>query len=121
MKLNTIPEIVEISRKYRKKCNCVQKCDRYFRVNGIDVYCKKQLEQLAINILNVVNGTHYIQKNFNNRGWTTKQEQIIIEYINRNGVAFGTYRIIGEMIGKPREAVKRKVYQLEKQGRLKRK
>lgn len=118
--MNSIPEIFEIEYNYSKKCSCPTKCKTFYRVNGIDTYCKKQLEQLAINILNTVNGTMIAQKNYNNRGWTTLQERAIIDFIQKNGVQFGTYRIIGEMIGKPREAVKRKVYQLEQQGRLKR-
>lgn len=123
--MNLIPEIEEVAdphnnRKYAKKCNCSNRCDKFYRVNGFDVYCKGVLEQLSINILNMVNGTKIAQGNRNNRGWTTKQEQQIIQFIEQNGVRFGTYRIIGEMIGKPRESVKRKVYMLEKEGRLKR-
>ncbi|KGR74879.1 hypothetical protein [Ureibacillus sinduriensis] len=118
--MNSIPEIVEIETSKSKRCKCNPKCQEFYRVNGIDTYCKKQLEQLAINILNTVNGTMIAQKNYNNRGWTTLQERAIIDFVEKNGVQFGTYRIIGEMIGKPRTAVKRKVYQLEEQGRLKR-
>lgn len=87
-------------------------------MNGFDVYCRGGLEQLSIDILNKINGTNIAQGNKNNRGWTTKQEKEIIKYIEQNGVQFGTYRILGEMLGKPREAVKRRVYVLEKEGRL---
>jgi len=118
--MNSIPEIIEIQLKKSNRCKCNPKCQNFYKVNGIDIYCKKQLEQLAINILNTVNGTKIAQKNYNNRGWTTLQEQSIITFIEKNGVQFGTYRILGEMLGKPREAVKRKVYKLEKQGRLSR-
>ena len=109
--MNSIPTIEEIQTTRKCKCNPI--CKQYYRVNGIDIYCKKRLEQLAINILNKVNGTNISQGNYNNRGWTTKQENIIIQFVEENGVQFGTYRIIGELIGKPREAVKRKVYELE--------
>lgn len=39
----------------------------------------------------------------------------MIDFVKKNGVQFGTYRIIDEMT---KRTVKRKVYQLEKQGRL---
>ena len=124
--MNTIPTIEEVAdasnkHKYSRRCSCNVKCDRYYRVNGFDVYCRGGLEQLSIDILNKINGTNIAQGNKNNRGWTTKQEKEIIKYIERNGVQFGTYRILGEMLGKPREAVKRRVYVLEKEGRLTRK
>lgn len=120
--MNHIPklELTELETKQRK-CKCLPRCEEYFNVDGFDIYCKGTLEQFAVSILNQVNGTNIAQGNLNNRGWTTRQEQQIIKYVESNGVKFGTYRIIGEMIGKPREAVKRKVYDLEKQGRLKRK
>ena len=118
--MNRIPEITEYQKTNVKKCSCNPRCKKFFKVDGFDVYCKKQLEQLAINILNLVNGTNISQKNYNNRGWTTKQEKEIINFIESNGVRFGTYRILGEMLGKPREAIKRKVYQLERMGRLNR-
>lgn len=113
-------EIVQVKAKHKSKCECTTKCTAFYKINGFDVYCKGSLEQLAVDILNLVNDTNISQGNRNKRGWTTKQEQQIIQFIERNGVQFGTYRIIGEMIGKPRESVKRKVYALEKEGRLKR-
>ena len=117
--MNSMPEIIEVDLT-KRPCKCIPKCDQYFRINGMDVYCKKKLEQLAINILNVVNGTTISQKNYNNRGWTTKMERELIRFIESNGVRFGTYRILAEMFGKSREQVKRKVYKLEKEGRLQR-
>lgn len=117
--MNSIPEIV-LTQGKGFTCKCTPKCKEFFRLNGIDVYCKKSLEQLAINILNRVNGTMIAQKNFNNRGWTTKQEIELIKFIEKNGVQFGTYRILAEMFGKSRAQVKGKVYKLEKEGRLKR-
>jgi len=118
--MNNIPTIKEIEPKQRhtRNCKCTQKCAKYFRVDGMDVYCKGVMQQLAITILNEINGTFIVQGNQNQRGWTTKQENEIIKYIKKNGVEFGTYRIIGEMIGKPRESVKRKVYQLREKGKL---
>lgn len=116
--MNTVPEIIQIrpEQRHKRQCDCAVKCTDFYRVNGFDVYCKGKLEQLAIDILNKINGTNIAQGNKNNRGWTLKQESMIIDYLTKNGVEFGTYRIIGEMIGKPRESVKRKVYNLQKRG-----
>lgn len=122
--MNHIPEITPYEAKSvtrNKKCKCTERCTEFFRIDGFDVYCKGALEQLAINILNQVNGTNISQGNFSNRHWTTKQVEQLTEFIEKNGVRYGTYRIIGEMIGKPREAVKHKVQELEKKGLLKRK
>lgn len=110
-------EITQILQNNRK-CKCLPMCTEYFRVNEIDVYCKKELEQLAFNILNLVNGTNIAQGNHVNNGWTTGMEQTIINYINRHGVQNGTYAKLAVMLNKKREQVKGKVYQLEKQGRL---
>lgn len=118
--MNDELSITKTKSKRASKCKCTIMCEEFYRVNGFDVYCKGSLEQLAVNILNLVNDTNISQGNRNKRGWTTKQEQQIIQFIERNGVQFGTYRIIGEMIGKTREQVKAKVYKLEKEGRLKR-
>ncbi|KGR88710.1 hypothetical protein [Lysinibacillus odysseyi] len=117
--MNFIPEIIE-TEGVHKRCKCNPRCDQYFRINGMDVYCKKKLEQLAINILNTVNGTTISQKSYNNRGWTTKMEKELIQFIETNGVRFGTYRILAELFGKSRAQVKRKVYKLEEEGRLRR-
>lgn len=116
--MNHIPDIMQIKpeQRHKRKCDCSKVCTEYFKLDGIDVYCKGKLEQFAIDILNKINHTNITQGNKNQRGWTTKQESMIIDYLTKNGVEFGTYRIIGEMIGKPRESVKRKVYNLQKRG-----
>lgn len=110
-------KIAEVPKNNRK-CKCLPTCTEYFRVNEIDVYCKKELEQLAFNILNLVNRTNIAQGNHVNNGWTTGMEQTIIDYINAHGVQNGTYAKLAIMLNKKREQVKGKVYQLEKQGRL---
>ena len=114
--MNSLPEIEKINTT--RKCNCTPKCKEYFKVNGIDVYCKKSLENLAFDILNKLNGTTIMQGNYMSNGWTTKMEKEIIDYINRYGVQNGTYAKLAVLLNKKREQVKAKVYQLEKQGRL---
>lgn len=122
--MNNIPEITPYdasSVTRNSKCKCTKRCTEFYRVNGFDVYCKGTLEQLALNILNVTKGKDFMRGSYNNRGWTVAQEQKLIDYIEKNGVRYGTYRLIGELIGKDRKAVRAKVEHLEKQGRLKRK
>lgn len=116
--MNHIPEIIKIQGSRSSKCKCTPKCTEYYRIDDYGSYCKNGMQQLAISILNQVNGTMIAQKNLNNRGWTTKQEAELIKFIEQNGVQFGTYRILAEMFGKSRAQVKSKVYKLEKEGRL---
>lgn len=110
-------EIIKIS-KNRRKCKCIPACDEYFQINGFDIYCKKKLESLAFNILNVVNGTNKVQRNEYSEGWTTSMESQVINYINEYGVQNGTFSKLAIILGKTRSQVKGKVYMLERQGRL---
>ncbi len=109
---------IEKINKGQRKCKCIPMCNEFFRISGFDVYCKKQLEQLAFNILNSVNGTNIMQGNHVSNGWTTGMEKTLIDYIETYGVQNGTYSKLGLILGKNSKQVKNKVYHLEKQGRL---
>lgn len=111
-------EIYIEKEKTSKKCKCTPVCADYFKVDGFDLYCKKGLESLAFDLINKVNGTKIMQGNHMSNGWTSKQEVAVIEFINKNGVQNGTYVKIGLLINKNKDQVKRKVYELEKKGRL---
>ena len=114
--MNQLPDIEQVIT--RRTCDCKPKCKEFYKINGFDVYCKKSLENLAFDILNKLNGTTIMQGNYTNNGWTTRMERELINYINTQGVQNGTYAKLGVMLGKSRQQVKNKVYQLEKQGRL---
>lgn len=103
----------------RRDCKCVPRCKEYFKICGFDAYCKKELEQLAFNILNTVNGINIMQGNHTSNGWTVLMEKKLIDYIETYGVQNGTYSKLAVILNKKRTQVKAKVYQLEKQGRLK--
>lgn len=113
--MNQVPEIIKVDAK-SKRCDCQIRCTEFFRVNGIDVYCKSKLEDLAFDILKLVNGIDLPQRQY--AQWSVKQEVAIIKYINEYGVQNGTFSKLAVILNKTRVQVKRKVYQLEKDGRL---
>ena len=115
--MNSLPEITEIESK--RRCDCIPKCTKFYRVQGIDVYCRKTLEQLAFDILHKLNGLNIMNGEYRRHGWTIKMENELIAHIEEHGAQNGTFSKLALLLGKNRTQVKSKVYTLEKQGRLK--
>ena len=58
-------------------------------------------------------------------GWTTEEERLWKKYIKEQNcfdehgkVKFGTYTMLGEMLGKSREQVKHKIQHMRKEGKF---
>ncbi|MEC0276880.1 hypothetical protein [Peribacillus frigoritolerans] len=101
-----------------KLCKCEPRCSNYIDIEYIGRYCDNQAMNFAVQLINLVKETNIVHGVYT-PNWTTAQESVLKKWVE-NGVKNGDYRILGEMFGKNRTAVKNKVYDMEKEGKLKR-
>jgi len=121
--------LTALSDKRQKKiCKCSQMCEEFFTFTSDEdfILCSSDAKEFAFRILELkglVTQKHAFPKS--KYGWTTEQERFVINYIQKEDridekgkVKFGTYTMLGEMLGKTRAAIKDKVNHLRKAGRL---
>jgi hypothetical protein len=109
-------------------CKCKSTCEEVYTFSMDDDFmlCGNDAKEFAFRILEI-KGLVTQKRAFpkSKYGWTTEMERFVINYIKEenciaeNGkVKFGTYSLIGEMLGKTRAAVKDKVNHLRRAGRI---
>lgn len=122
--LNRMPE-----KRRKKICECSTPCNEFITIsteNEDVMLCAAKAKEFAFEILEKV-GT--VTKNLafppTKWGWTTEQERILIKFLkeescySENGkVKYGTYKLLGELLGKSRSAINDKVKYLRRMGRL---
>jgi len=100
-----------------KVCRCEPKCEKFIRIERDDSVirlCEQDAKSHAYDILETLG---YIQRKQirNVKPWTSKQEQVLIKWAEK-GFQFGDMRVIGDLLGKTREQVKKKVVHMRKLG-----
>jgi hypothetical protein len=122
-------DLTQLSEKRQKKiCSCNPVCKEFFIFTSDEDFtlCGNDAREFAFRILEV-KGIVTQKREFpkSQYGWTILQERFVINYfkeencIDEDGrVIRGTYRLIGEMLGKTKAAVKDKVNHLRRSGRI---
>jgi hypothetical protein len=106
----------------RNVCSHNPKCSRAFIVNTHNdgfMVCENDMKDTVyetMKLLGMVPENYTLPKN--DTGWTIRQEKLLADYINENGVQYGAYSIIGELVGKTRRQVKDKVHRMKRDGKL---
>lgn len=120
--LNKLPKT-----RQRKVCGCNDPCQTFitFSHNSDFLLCEQDAKEFAFEILAELGVlTKKLAFPKSKYGWTTEQEQFVIRYLKdehclQNGrVKYGTYSILGEMLGKSREQVKNKIQHMKKEKKL---
>lgn len=121
-------DLTKLPEKRQKKiCGCNQRCREFFTFTTEDdfILCANDTNQFGFEILEQLGLVTKKQAFPNSKyGWTTEQERFVIKYLKENNcylggkVKWGTYSLIGEMLGKTRDQVKDKINHLRKAGRL---
>jgi hypothetical protein len=122
-------DLTKLSLKKQKKiCGCVILCNEFYNYSTDDddfILCAGDSRQFAFELLEKLGlVTKKMAFPTSKWGWTTEQEEFVKRYLKDknayyNGkVKYGTYSLIGEMIGKSREQVKEKIKYLREAGRL---
>lgn len=105
--------------KRSKLCKCEPVCTHYIDIEYLGRYCENQAMNFAVHLINLAKGTGIANGTYN-ANWTTAQESELKNWV-KNGIKYGDYRILGEMFGKSREAVRSKVQHMEREGKIIRK
>lgn len=100
------------------RCKCKPKCENYIDIEYIGRYCENEATELAVKLINLAKGVNVSQDKYTQRGWTTRQEKVLTDWVTNKGINYGDYRIIGELINKSRGQVKNKVQHMRKEGKL---
>jgi hypothetical protein len=115
--LTRLPE-----KKQHKICGCEPRCKEFINLSTEKddvMLCAKDAELFAFEILahlEIVTRRMAFPKS--KYGWTREQERFIIKYLEENPVKYGTYTLIGEMLGKSRDVVKNKIQYMKREGQL---
>ncbi|CRK80331.1 hypothetical protein [Neobacillus massiliamazoniensis] len=122
-------DLTKLSPKKQKKiCGCVTLCTDFYTFTTDDedfTLCAGDTRQLAFEILEKQGlVTQKLAFPTSKWGWTTDQEEFVKKYLKDknayyNGkIKYGTYSLIGEMLGKTRDQVKNKIQHMQKEGKL---
>jgi hypothetical protein len=114
-------------RRQKKICGCSLTCTEFYTFNTEDefILCAGDAKKFAFEILEqlgIISKT--LAFPYSVSGWTTMQEHLIKKFLSDpnvyyNGkVKYGTYSRLGEMLGKSREQVKKKIQHMQKEGKL---
>jgi hypothetical protein len=121
--LSLLPE-----KRKRKICSCPVLCEEFYTI-AIEsedvVLCEREAKEFGFQLFEKL-GIVTEKKAFTKSkcGWTTEQEAFIRRYLKDknlyyNGkIKYGTYSLIGEMLGKSRYQVKDKIHHMQKEGKL---
>lgn len=102
--------------KRSKLCKCEPVCTHYIDIEYLGRYCENQAMNFAVQLINLAKETN-ISNGVYSLNWTTAQESTLKKWVE-NGVKNGDYRILAEMFGKSRTAVKSKVQDMVKEGKI---
>lgn len=116
-------------RRQAAICECQPRCSSFYTFTERDhdwILCSQDAQQFAFEILEQLElVTKKLAFPKSKVGWTTEQEQFIIRYFRtetcfdeNKKVKYGTYSLLGEMLGKTRDQVKLKVQHMVKEGKL---
>jgi hypothetical protein len=117
------------SKRQAALCGCQPRCRYFYTFTEHEhdwILCARDAQQFAFEILEQLDlVTKKLAFPKSKVGWTTEQEHFIIRYFQdehcfeENGkVKYGTYSLLGEMLGKTRDQVKLKIQHMSKEGKL---
>lgn len=110
--------------RQNKICICPEKCKHFYTFSDDKqdfILCESETKEFGFSILHELGlVTEKLAFPKSKYGWTTEQERFIKKYLSENPVKYGTYSLLGEMLGKSRGQVKSKVQHMRKEGKLNR-
>lgn len=121
--LTVYENVANIEGIGRKLCKCKPRCTTFFEFTSINkVLCQTRAENFMYAMINQVKNAQLTKgRRSGKMGWTTEETKFVKDWVEKNGVKYGDYRKIGELLGRTREVVKSKVQYMEKIGEIVRK
>jgi hypothetical protein len=116
-------ELKELSVLMQKEvCPHNPRCARAYTIttpNDGFMICEGDIKDTTYDLMKMLGmvDENYTLPKFD-AGWTIKQEKILENYLKENGKKYGSYAIIGKLVGKTRQQVKDKVYRMKRDGRI---
>ena len=122
-------DLTKLPKNRQKKiCGCPTLCTEFYTFsleNDDFMLCAGDTRQFAFEMMSELGlMTKKLAFPTSKWGWTTEQEEFVKKYLKDksayyNGkVKYGTYSLIGEMLGKSREQVKNKIQHMQKEGKI---
>lgn len=109
-------------------CGCEPKCTEFYTFSTEEdfILCTTDAKQFAFELLEELGiVTKKLAFPKSKYGWTMEQERFIQRYFKEEPIfredgkiKYGTYSMLGEMLGKTREQVKNKIQSMQKEGKL---
>jgi hypothetical protein len=113
-------DLTQLSPKKQKKiCKCPTTCESFINIVADEdfILCEVDAREHAFHILReleLLSDIYTKPTPF----WSYKDEQYIIDYFDLHGPHNGAYKVIGAHLGRSRDAVKNRVLQMRKEGKL---